>query len=100
MTPYSKETQLSRSPGGNRTCTATGKPKRSCDCFSCRGRRARNKGKIKQRAARKAAEKVFKASAGPSVTATANEENWRLPVRMEVKSGIQAKTVGTFYRNT
>jgi hypothetical protein len=100
VTPYSKETQLANSPGGNRTCTATGKPKRSCDCFSCRGRRNRSKGKRTQREARKGLEKVFRSSAGPTLASTADEENWRLPVRPEVKSGITAAPVGTFYRNT
>lgn len=45
-------------------------------------------------------EKAFVSRAGPSVAATANEENWRLPVRLEVKAGGPAKTVDTFYRNT
>jgi len=96
----SKEAQLARSPGGNRLCPTTREPKRSCSCFSCRGTRNRRKGQVKQRQARKQLEKAFGKPAGPSVTSTAHEETWRLPVRPEVKSGGQAKTVDTFYRNT
>ena len=93
----SKEAQLSRSPGGNRRCPTTGEFKASCDCYSCRGRRARNKGKVKQRAARKSLEKSF-GVAGRSSAQTGDEENWRMRVRSEVKSGGKAKTVDTFYR--
>lgn len=97
----SKAAQLARSPGReNRACPTTGVAVRECTCYSCRGRRNRTKGKRTQRTARKGLEKVFQTPAGPSVTATANEETWRLPVRTEVKSGGTAKTVDTFYRNT
>lgn len=97
----SKEGQLARSPGReNRPCPNTGEPLRSCDCFSCKGRRARSKGKTKQRVARRGLEKTFQAVAGPTATSTSDEENWRLPVRVEVKAGGMAKTVDTFYRKT
>lgn len=100
LNPLSKEAQLARSPGGNRVCTITGEPLRSCSCYSCRGRRNRSKGKTKQRQARRGLEKTFQTIAGPSMVSTSNEETWRLPVRAEVKAGLQARTVDTFYRNT
>lgn len=97
----SKEAQAARSPGKqNRPCPTTGEPRRSCSCYSCRGRRNQRKGKRTQREVRKGFEKVFQVPAGPSVSSTADEENWRLPLRIEVKSGAQAKPVYTFYRNT
>lgn len=99
--PTSKEDQLRRSPGReNRICPTTGLPRRDCTCIADRNRRNRQKGKTKQRQARRGLEKAFAAQAGPSVMATANEETWRLPVRVEVKAGGMAKTVDTFYRNT
>ncbi len=99
--PYPKSEQLARSPGKeNRACPITGVVVRECICHSCKGRRNRTKGKTKQRQARRGLEKVFATPAGPSMMATANEENWRLPVRVEVKAGGMAKTVDTFYRNT
>jgi hypothetical protein len=99
--PYTKEGQLARSPGReNRKCATTGEIVRNCKCFSCQGARNRRKGKTKQRQARKGLEQAFGAPAGPSVMATADEENWRLPIRSEVKAGGMAKTVDTFYRNT
>jgi hypothetical protein len=97
----SKEGQLARSPGKeNRPCPQTGIAVRECDCYSCRGRRNRSKGKTKQRQARKGLEKTFGVMAGPSQISTSHEEHWRLPVRSEVKAGGMAKTVDTFYRNT
>lgn len=92
MTDFSKDAQLARSPGGNRACATTGKLKRDCDCYSCVGRRNRAKGKRKQREARKTADKYFGA-AGPTATVTANEENWRHRVRIEVKSGKQVESL-------
>ena len=88
----SKDAQLSRSPGGNRLCPTTGILKRDCDCYSCRGRRNRAKGKTKQRATRKTADKLF-GKAGPTQTVTANEENWRHTVRIEVKAGKQIESL-------
>lgn len=97
----SKAAQLRRSPGKeNRICPNSGVPLRVCSCYSCRGRRNRNKGKTKQRQARRGLEKTFQQIAGPSMVSTSNEETWRLPVRAEVKAGGMAKTVDTFYRNT
>ena len=98
----SKESQLARSPGReNRACPQTGTAVRDCTCYSCRGRRNRTKGKKTQREVRKGLERTFGVQAGPTVASTADEENWGgLPVRVEVKSGGMAKTVGTFYRNT
>lgn len=97
----SKEAQLARSPGKDRRpCSNTGIALRDCTCYSCRGRRNRSKGKKKQRQARKGLEKTFQTMAGPTSVATSDEENWRLPVRAEIKAGGMAKTVDTFYRNT
>lgn len=97
----SKEAVAARQPGReNKACPNTGLIRRECTCYSCRGRRNRTKGKTSQRAVRKGFEKAFQTPAGPTVSSTSDEENWRLPVRVEAKSGVQAKTVGTFYRNT
>lgn len=97
----SKEGQLARSPGKeNRPCPNTGIALRNCTCYSCRGRRNRSKGKTKQRQARRGLEKTFQTIAGPTSVSTSDEENWRLPVRAEIKAGGMAKTVDTFYRNT
>lgn len=97
----SKAGQLARSPGKeNRACPNTGIAVRECTCYSCRGRRNRTKGKVKQRQARRKLESAFGASAGPTIASTSNEETWRLPVRAEVKAGRYAATVDTFYRNT
>lgn len=92
MSDLSKDAQLARSPGGNRTCPDTGELKRSCGCYKCRGRRNRAKGKRKQRDARKVADKLF-GTAGPTQSVTANEENWRHRVRLEVKSGKQVESL-------
>lgn len=97
VTPITKEAQVAASPGGNRRCPTTGETKNSCKCRPCIGRRARGKGKKKQRDARKSMEKVF-GVAGKYATQTGDEENWRMRVRAEVKSGGMAKTVDTFYR--
>ena len=97
----SKEGQLARSPGKeNHPCPTTGLPRRSCTCYPCVGRRSRRKGKSAQREVRKGLERVFGVAAGPTVASTADEENWRLPVRVEAKSGRYAAAVGTFYRMT
>lgn len=97
----SKEAQLARSPGKeNRPCPQTGIAIRECTCYSCKGRRNRQKGKTKQRQARRGLEKTFQTIAGPTSVSTSDEENWRLPVRAEIKAGGMAKTVDTFYRNT
>lgn len=101
LNPLSKEAQLARSPGReNKPCETTGKPKRSCDCKPCVGARSRRKGKNAQREIKKGLERIFGVSAGPTVASTADEENWRLPVRVEAKSGRYAAAVGTFYRLT
>lgn len=97
----SKGGQLARSPGKeNRLCPDTGSVIRDCECWKHRGARNRRKGQVKQRQARKRLEKAFGVPAGRTQASTANEETWRLPVRIEVKSGYVAAPVGTFYRNT
>lgn len=92
MTDLSKDAQLARSPGGNRLCPTTGELKRSCSCWSCVGARNRRKGKRSQREARKNLEAVF-GGAGPSAQVTGDEENWRMRVRVEVKSGKQVEAL-------
>jgi hypothetical protein len=92
MDDLSKDAQLARSPGGNRTCPTTGELKRSCSCYSCVGSRNRRKGKRKQRETRKVLEREF-GTAGPTQTVTSHEENWRMRVRLEVKSGKQVESL-------
>lgn len=79
---------------GDASCTRT-KP-----CRSCLGRRSRRSGLEKQRQARKALETITGKQAGRFATLTAQEENWRLPVRVEVKSGAQCGPVWTKYAMT
>lgn len=76
---------------GNDECTRT-KP-----CRRCLGARSRRSGMAKQREARKVLERVTGKFAVQFVTAGGNEENWRLPVRVEVKSGAQCGPVWTKY---
>lgn len=71
------------------SCTRT-KP-----CPSCRGRRNRRSGMTKQRQARKHLEVLTGKKAGRFSTQTGNEENWVLPIRVEVKSGAVAGPVWT-----
>ncbi len=49
----------------------------------------------KQREARKALEAVTGVDANRFVGALGNEENWRLPLRVEVKSGAQVNPIFT-----
>lgn len=72
-------------------CTRT-KP-----CKSCLGRRSRRSGMHKQRVARKVIEQLTGIKAGKYSSTTGNEENWRLPLRIEVKSGAIAGPVWTKY---
>ncbi len=76
------------------TCTRT-KP-----CPSCRGARNRRSGLKKQRMARKVLERVTGVNATRFMQAGGNEENWRLPVRVEVKSGVQCGPVWTKFAAT
>lgn len=66
---------------------------RKVPCRSCLGRRNRRSGLKKQRDARKTLGIPSAKFAGLN----GNEENWRGPVRVEVKSGAQAKPVWTRY---
>jgi hypothetical protein len=69
----------------NPDCTRT-KP-----CRSCLGRRSRRGGLAKQRTARKqlaVPDSRFHGQNG-------NEENWRGPFRVEVKSGLQVKALAS-----
>lgn len=71
------------------TCT------RKRPCRRCLGARNRRSGMRKQREARKSLERVTGVQANRFLTANGNEENWRLPVRVEVKSGAQTSPVWT-----
>lgn len=71
------------------TCT------RVSPCRSCLGARNRRSGLRKQRAARKQLEQTFQTEAARFVGMLGNEEAWMLPVRVEVKSGAQVRTVWT-----
>lgn len=73
------------------TCT------RAKPCRSCLGARNRRSGMRKQRDARKALESVTGTTAAQFVGMLGNEESWRLPVRVEVKSGAQAGPIWTRY---
>lgn len=68
---------------------------RKVPCPRCRGARNRRSGMRKQREARKSLERVTGVQAHRFVTAMGNEENWRLPIRVEVKSGAQTNPVWT-----
>lgn len=97
--PFDKKKQAreGRQPS---LCDRTGQVKRSCKCASCRGRRNRNQGKTKQRAARKQLERSGLVNRERWVGRTAHEENWRGMVRVEVKSGARdAGPILTRYEN-
>ena len=78
-------------------CGLFGTPKKNghiayyCKCPSCRGRRNRKKGAVKQRKVRGMLD-----IAGPSVGAD-HEEHWRHAVRWEVKGGKQVNPPWTWY---
>jgi hypothetical protein len=95
--PRSKEEQSGRvwvCKAGNDPCS------RTAPCRSCLGRRNRRSGMVKQRAARKALEVVTGKQAAQFASLTSNEEGWRLPVRVEVKSGAQCNPVWTKFAAT
>ena len=71
------------------TCT------RAKPCRSCLGARNRRSGMRKQRDARKALERVTGKEAARFVGQLGNEESWRLPVLVEVKSGAQVGPIWT-----
>jgi hypothetical protein len=71
------------------TCT------RVSPCRACLGARNRRSGLRKQRAARKSLEQTFQTDAARFVGMLGNEESWQLPIRVEVKSGAQVRTVWT-----
>lgn len=69
---------------------------RTAPCVSCRGRRSRRSGMLKQREARKALEVVTGAQAARFSGQLGNEESWSgLPLRVEVKSGAQCNPIWT-----
>lgn len=70
---------------------------RAKPCVRCRGARSRRSGLTKQRQARKALERVTGVQAARFAALTGNEESWRLPIRVEVKSGAYAGPVWTKY---
>lgn len=73
------------------TCT------RAAPCRADLGARNRRKGLVKQREARKTLERVTGTQAGRFSSQTANEELWRLSVRVEAKAGAQVKPIVTRY---
>lgn len=88
--PLSKERQLARPwncKAGNDGCT------RTAPCRSCLGRRNRRKGKVTERQVRKS----LGLTAATLAHAAVGEEALTGPVRVEVKSGAQAKPVWTRY---
>lgn len=70
---------------------------RTKPCVRCRGARNRRSGMRKQREARKSLEAITGKQAGRFSSLTGNEESWRLPLRVEVKSGLIAQPVWTKY---
>lgn len=71
---------------------------RVAPCRSCLGRRSRRSGMTKQRQARKTIERQTGTQAGRYASQTGNEENWRLSIRAEVKSGKQVASTASLYR--
>ena len=72
---------------------------RKVPCRSCLGRRSRRSGMTKQRAAKKTLERLTGTEAGRYSSQTGNEENWRLSIRAEVKSGKQVEPVRRKYED-
>ena len=91
--PYSKDTQLTRSPGSGKRCPTTGKFRVSCTCRVCVGKRNRRKGQVAQRSQRKALERISGRPVVGSVAQGGNEENWRGEFRVEAKSGKQVESL-------
>lgn len=89
VTPNFKDSGAWKCRKDDPACTRT-KP-----CRPCLGARNRRSGMRKQREARKALERVTGVQANRFMSALGNEENWRLPIRVEVKSGAQTNPVWT-----
>ncbi len=89
VTPIPKETRPWSCPKNDDTCT------RKVPCRSCLGRRSNRSGKRKQREGRKRIENATGVLAGKYSTQTGNEENWRLIVMCEAKSGKQVDPIAT-----
>ena len=66
-------------------------------CARCLGARNRRKGLKKQRSVSNEIESLSGAPVGRFSSQTGNEENWRGPMRVEVKSGAQVKGIVTKY---
>jgi hypothetical protein len=90
--PVDKTEQANKGRRGS-ICDRTGEPNYQCKCPSCIGRRNRRKGSRKQRGAGKAVG-VPPAKFGSQ---KAHEENWRGPVRLEVKAGRQVQRTATVF---
>ena len=73
------------------TCT------RAKPCRADLGARSRRSGLKKQREARKTIERSTGTQAGRYSSQTGAEENWRLSIRVEAKSGAQVKPIVTRY---
>lgn len=83
-------------------CRAEGKYgdcTRTEPCKGCLGRRSRRSGLGKQRAALKTLERLTGTKAGRHAGQTGNEENWRLSLRVEVKSGKQVARIKSLYED-
>ncbi len=79
---------------GIAACTRT-KP-----CHSCRGRRNRDRGRVKQRVGVKLIEQQFDISFGDFRGQRAHEENMRGSIRLEAKSGAQCGPAATRFKKS
>lgn len=86
-----KQTRVWKCRRDDPTCT------RTAPCAADRGARNRRKGLRQQREARKTLERVTGTRAGRFASQTANEELWRLSVRVEAKAGKQVAPVARQY---
>lgn len=66
-------------------------------CNSCRGRRSTQSGRRRQHQARRMLERLTGTLATRFLTQAQNEERWRLPIRVEVKSGKQTDPIWSKY---
>lgn len=68
-------------------------------CMARRGARNKAKGRRKQAAVAKNVGQISGTPVGKYASQTGNEENWRGPLRVEVKAGAQVKPIATKYRS-
>lgn len=92
--PKTKQEQAGRvweCKAANPDCT------RETPCVSCRGRSNRVSGMRRQHQAKRALEAITGKSAARFASLAGNEENWRLPLRVEAKSGKQTNAAWALY---